>query len=458
MDTVPAAVRPLLAESAPVFTRPTFRRFSLLMAAAVLTAGRHTVSNLPRRTRALAGGEASGHRRVLSQARWSEPRASYLLARLVIGLAPADGPVVLAGDDTATGHPGPKARRRDPVRSTHGHATWRWGRRWVVPAVLARFPFASRPWALPVAAEPYRPPADDRGEGRRRRTPAQSMRTLLALTPRRFPDRRFVFVGESGFGTHELAVRVARRGRLELASKARPDVRLYDPPPEYGGPGRPRVTGQGLPTPRRAADAPGERERLQADWCGGGRREVSAVAGTGRRCKIGRGLAAVRRVHVRDLGGTHRDEFLYTTDPTTRPTRLHDRPDYTTDPTLPPAEAVGLCCGRWNLETTFQEAREHLGFETTRGRCRNTMSRAEPCLLCLYSAVAWLYARLPGEHRVGGVAWSGKRHVTFSDALAAVRRRLWRDRVFPQAGLATPVEKLPPAAREPLLSALGLAA
>lgn len=444
MDIVPAAMRPLLAELAAAFTRPTLRRFSLLAAAAVLTAGRHTVANLLRRVSGLTGGEASGYRRVLSDARWSDAKASHLLARLIVGLLPGDATVVLVGDDTVTSHPGPKvhgkARHRDPVRSTHGYTAWRWGHRWVVLAVLVRFPFAGRPWALPIAAELYRTPGGDRAEGRRHRTPAQLMRAMLALTLRRFPDRRFVFVGDSGFGTHELAVWVSRRRRLELVSKAHPDIRLYDPPPVYGGLGRPRVTGRRLPTPRQTAAA-GERRSLGVDWYGGGRREVSVVTGTGRWYKTGRGLAAVGWVHVRDLSGTHRDEYLYTT-----------------DESLTPAEIVGLYCGRWNLETTFREARDHLGFETTRGRCRRTVLRAEPCLLCLYSVVAWLYARLPEEHRTGGVAWAGKRHVTFSDALSAVRRRLWCEWVFPRTGLAGPVEKLPPAARELLLSALTLAA
>jgi hypothetical protein len=446
VDFVPAAMRPLIAELAPPFTRPTLRRFSLLAAAAILTVGRRTVANLLRRAGGLTNGEASGYRRVLSAARWSEARAGHQLARLVLALVPADRPVVLVGDDTVTSHPGPrvygKARHRDPVRSTHGYTAWRWGHRWVVLAVLVRFPFAARPWALPVAVELYRTPADDRAEGRRHRTPAQLMRTLLALTLRRFPDRRFVFAGDSGFGTHELAAWVSRRRRLELVSKAHPDLRLYEPPPAYTGLGRPRVTGRRLPTPRQTVETPGERRhRLSVDWYGGGRREVSVVTGTGRWYKSGRGLAAIRWVHVRDLSGTHRDEYLYAT-----------------ADSLSPAEIIGLYCGRWNLETTFQEAREHLGFGTTRGRCRNTVMRAEPCLLCLYSVVAWLYARLPEEHRVGGISWAGKRHVAFSDAITAVRRRLWCEWVFPRTGLAEPVEKLPPAARELLLSALALAA
>jgi hypothetical protein len=44
--------------------------------------------------------------------------------------------------------------------------------------------------------------------------------------------------------------------------------------------------------------------------------------------------------------------------------------------------------------------------------------------------------------------------VTFADALAAVRRWLWSEWVFPQAGGGTGVEKLPPELREVILPAL----
>jgi hypothetical protein len=42
-----------------------------------------------------------------------------------------------------------------------------------------------------------------------------------------------------------------RRGRLILVSKFYPDANLYEPPPPYGGRGRPRVKGAQAPTPER---------------------------------------------------------------------------------------------------------------------------------------------------------------------------------------------------------------
>ena len=445
VEIVPVVMAPLLVELSPAFTRPTSRRAAGLIAAGLLTGGRHTVANLLRRVEPLVAGEASGYRRVLSAARWSETRALQALAGLIVGMIPQDQPVILVGDDTVAAHPGRKvygkARHRDPVRSTRGHTVWRWGHRWIVLAVLVRLPFAVRPWALPIAIALYRSEADNRRESRRHRTPAQLMRGLLALTLQRFPTRRFLFVGDSGFGTHELATWVSRRRRLELVSKAHPKMRLFEPAPAYRGLGRPRVKGARLPTPRQAVAAAARRRRLTVDWYGGGKRRVSVVTGVGQWYQIGQGQAAVRWVHVRDLSGTHRDEYFYTT-----------------DQTLTPEEIISLYTGRWNLETTFQEAREHLGFETTRGRCRQTVLRAEPCLLCLYSIVAWLYARLPIEQRRIALHWRGKRHVTFSDALIALRRRLWTEWIFPQTGLARPLEKIAPDARELLLSALTIAA
>src|SRR5260370_38800145 len=125
---------------------------------------------------------------------------------------------------------------------------------------------------------------------------------------------------------------------------------------------------------------------------------------------------------------------------------------------MSPEAVVGHYAWRWNVETTFQEARAHLGLETTRGWCRKTVLRAAPCLLGLYSVVALLFAALPETQRSGGVSWPGKGHVTFSDALTAVRRWLWSGWVLPQAGADTAVAQLPEPVNERLFAALPPAA
>jgi hypothetical protein len=137
------------------------------------------------------------------------------------------------------------------------------------------------------------------------------------------------------------------------------------------------------------------------------------------------------------VSGTHRDEYFFTT-----------------DPSLTPTAVIGHYCGRWNIEATFQEARCCLGLETTRGWREKTVLRAGPCLLGLYSVVAFLFHTLSESKRVGAVTWPGQATVTFSDALCAVRRWLWAEAILPQAGDATALQKLPEPVRELLLTAL----
>ena len=437
---------PLLSLFRPAFTVATFARAQLLGVAAILTQGRRTLANLLRTVAELTEGDSSSYHRVLSLAQWSALSLAAILTRFIIQHFWPQGRIRLVGDDTVTEHPGKKvygkARRRDAVRSSHSYTAWRWGHKWVVLAVLVPFPFAARLWALPVLVTLYRSQEDNRKRGRPHQTPAQLLQVLLRVLLRWFPDRRFVFAGDQGYGSHEMAsLSLHSRGRLTVVSKFYPDARLYEPPPPYSGNGRPRVKGAKLPTPQEVV-AKARRTVRNVAWYGGGRRDVEVVSGTGHWYKAGQGLVAVGWVFVHDLSGTHRDEWFYST-----------------DVTMTPQEIIEVYTARWNIETTFEEARAYLGLESTRGWCERTVLRAEPCLLGLYSMVALLYGWLPEQDQdQGRVEWEGKQSVTFSDAITAVRRWLWMHWVFPRAGHDAALEKLPATFQQLLLYALAPAA
>src|SRR5271166_3111274 len=71
--------------------------------------------------------------------------------------------------------------------------------------------------------------------------------------------------------------------------------------------------------------------------------------------------------------------------------------------------------------------RAYLGLETTRGWKEATVLRLAPCLFGLFSVVAVLFDLLPVRARAAGrVAWPGKVETTFSDAITAVRRGLFK--------------------------------
>jgi hypothetical protein len=443
---LPPEASPLVQAIAFTFANPTYQRFSALLVGAVPTTGRRTIANIVRTLRHLAPGHLTDYQRVLSRAPWSGVALGCSLARFLLQHFLPDGGVTRIGDDPVDGHKGKhvhgKARHRDPVRSTHRHTTWRYGHRWVVLAVLVKFPFATRPWALPVLVGLYRSEADDRARNRPHRTPAQLMCRLLRLVLIRFPDRTFVSVGDSGYGTHAVARFCHRhRSRLTLVSKLHPDANLFDPPPPYVGKGRPRVQGARLPKPRQVAATAPLRTALTVSWYGGGTRRVGVVHRTGHWYKAGKGVVPLRWVFVRDLTGTHREEYFFTT-----------------DAALTPARIIAHYASRWTIETTFQELRAHLGLETTRGWRERTVLRAAPCLFGLYSVVAARFALLPEEKRGGGVSWRGKEDVSFSDALGAVRRWLWAESILPQAEAWHEFQKRPEPVRELLFTSLAPAA
>ena len=439
---LPKPARSLFAALTGSFTRPTFLRLVVLTLATILTVGQRTVCNLLRTLGALAPGHPSSYHRVFSKRRWSCCRLAQGLAHWVLDHLVPEGRVLLAGDDTVDGHKGArvfgKGCHRDPVRSTHSLTVFRWGHKWVVLAVLVRLPWARRLWALPVLVALYRTEKDNAQSGRRHKTPVRLLRQLCCVLLRWFRQRSFVLAGDGNYGSHELARFAARRGgRLTLVSKFYPDARLYEPAPAYSGHGRPRVKGARLLTPEQVVAA-AARTPLHVGWYGGGRRDVATVSGTGWWYQEGQGLVAVRWVFVHDVTGTHRDEYFFTT-----------------EVTMSAQAVIEAYVGRWNEETTFQEMRSYLGLETTRGWKERTVLRMAPCLFGLYTVVAALYSQLPKRYaRVCAVQWRGKRDVTFSDAITAVRRWLWQQWVFALPGYQEVFEKLARPFRGLLLHAL----
>jgi hypothetical protein len=98
-----------------------------------------------------------------------------------------------------------------------------------------------------------------------------------------------------------------------------------------------------------------------------------------------------------------------------------------TDLDADPERIISWFVRRWQMEATFQEARQRLGFETQRHWSDLAIQRTAPALLGLFSVVTLLADQhmAKGEGSVRRSAWYDKTRPTFSDALALVRRKLW---------------------------------
>lgn len=449
MLMLPKAAEPLLSRFSIAFTKPTFQRAMVLLVGFALTPGRQTVTRALCTTRCLCRGHFSDYHRVFCRARWSLWPLGKVLAAIVLEWVPADQPVICPVDDTVTQHRGKKVygkgRHRDPCRSTRTHNVWIWGHCWVVLAVNVKFPFCARPWALPVLCALYRTRQVNAQEGRRHKTPVVLARQLIATLMHWFAERQFILLGDGHYAGHALArFGYRHRKRLTLVSLLHPRAHLCEAPlpRRKGQMGRSRIRGKKLPHPQDAV-AQSKRRRTTVGWYGGKKRRVEFVSQTGHWYKATEGLVPIRWVFVHDLDGTHQDRYFYST-----------------DASLSPAAIVALYTGRWSIEVTFQESKQHLGLARLRNRKDQSVLRSVPCLLGLFSLIAVLFHRHPRGRmpRLTAYPWYAKREVTFSDALAAVRRLLWQQTVFAEVDRHHALKQLPRKLRDNLLDQLSRAA
>ncbi len=306
------------------------------------------------------------------------------------------------------------------------------GLRWISVMLLAPIPWAGRVWALPflTALAPSERFAHD--QGRRHKKLTDWARQLLILVARWLPERRLIAVADSSYAAIELLAAVCHH--LTLITRLRLDARLFDPPPPRrpGTIGRPRVAGARQQTLAERLGDPKTswRRATVTGWYGRTERQIDLISGTAIWYHPGKQVP-IRWLLVRDVAGEFEPQgFLCT------------------DPDADPLDVLRWFVRRWSVEVTFAEVRRHLGVETQRQWSELAIARTTPVLLGLFSLVTlWADPRLDGEVLLRRAAWYPKPQPSFSDALAAVRHRLWTSATFSASPNHGEVAKIP---REPL--------
>jgi hypothetical protein len=300
------------------------------------------------------------------------------------------------------------------VRSSHGHFVKTSGLRWLSLAVMLPVPFANRRWALPFLTVLAPSARWSEGQGRRHKALTDWARQAILQSKRWLADRRVVVVADSSFAALELIAAVRRH--VCLITRLRLDASLFEPAPKRrpGQIGRPALKGKRRPKLSAMLADPKTvwTSVMLTEWYGGQTRKLEYVSNTAVWYHNGLPPAAIRWVLVRDPSG-QRDAQAF----------------LCTDLDLEPEAILGRFVSRWRIETTFQEAREHLGVETQRQWSDLAILRTTPALLGLHSLITvWAHGLMqtPGTAvRPHPAAWYNKRQPTFSDAIAAVRRVLW---------------------------------
>ena len=454
MRTLPPKMVQALVPFAPLFSKRVWQHAQLLVVGAILAPGKRTVASA---LRAMGlGPEKRFHRyhRVLSRASWSSLKVSrVLLGLLVEAFVPEGSPLVVGIDETLERRYGRKISARgvyrDPVRSTHQTFVKSSGLRWACAMLLVEVPWASRVWALPFLSvlAPSERYAAKRGK-RHKKITEWAWQMLLVLR-RWYPERKIVAVADRAYASLELLNRCCKLSDpITFVTRLRLDAALYEPAPPRRPHqiGRPRIKGERLPNLSAVAQDPRtvwESTEI-ANWYGSGDRTVEIASETVVWYSTGLPAVPIRWVLIRDPEGGFEPQSLLCTDLSADPERI-----------------VSWYVMRWQLEVSFQESRRHLGFETQRQWSELAIRRTTPALLGLFSVVT-LFADRQMREAAGALrrqaAWYQKRHPTFADALAVVRKELWAGATFYGSPAQRDTIKVPRALVERLTDAVCYAA
>jgi DDE superfamily endonuclease len=453
MPTLPKEMIRVLTLFAPLFSKSVFQHVQVLLAGAILAPGKRTVASALRAMGLEEERHFCRYHRVLSRATWSSREVSRLLLGLLVEAFVSEGPLVLGIDETLERRRGKKVAAkgiyRDPVRSTHHHFVKASALRWICVTLLAPVPWAGRVWALPFLSalaysERY---AKERGLRYKRLT--EWAWQLLVLVRRWHPERKIVAVADAGYASLKLLDRCRRMTNpITFITRLRLDAALYEPAPprKPGQMGRPRLKGGRLPNLSVVAEDPSTQWRsvVVAEWYGAEERTVAVVSNSALWYSTGLPAVPLRWVLIRDPREEFRTQALLCTDLGAEPERI-----------------ISWFVRRWQMETTFQEVRQRLGFETQRQWSEKAIRRTAPVLLGLFSLVTLFAHRQmaqEGSRTIRRAAWYDKSRPTFTDALALVRKELWTCTTFRGSLSYLDTVKVPRAFMERLTDAVCYAA
>jgi hypothetical protein len=143
-------------------------------------------------------------------------------------------------------------------------------------------------------------------------------------------------------------------------------------------------------------------------------RLVDIASGTALRYRSGVPPVPIRWLLVRDLKGELEPQAFLATNLNARP-----------------CDILAWFVSRWQVEVTFAEVRARLGVETQRQWSDKAILRTTPVLLGLFSIVTlWAHDLAKSrKFKPRTTAWYPKAVLTFSDAIAAVRREIWHNQI-----------------------------
>lgn len=404
MYTIISTWTELLQQFFPIFTTPGAKIFVRLMTGWILCVRRRTVTGMIPFADPLGLRTHDAYHRFLPDARWDISGLWKILARILIQTLYAKGIITLALDDTLFHRSGRKVNGagywRDAVRSTQKHIVYAWGLNLVVLTLQIQPPWGGEPLGLPINMRLHRKNSD---------TLIELAEQMINEVARWFPQRRFRIVGDGFYAT--LAGKSLHE--MTIVSRIRRDANLYDLPGKRRKKqrGRPRKRGKKLAKLEKMAS------HIQ-NWKTVTFRQRGKIVTRQVYTRVALWYTVNRKpillVISRDPARKEKDDFFLTT-----------------DLNMTAKEVLECYNDRWAIEDTFKNTKQLLGGQHPQTFKGKGPERSAGLSLWLYSVVWLWYLQQKSTDRYFIVQpWYGQKAVpSFADAIACLRRQLWRERI-----------------------------
>jgi hypothetical protein len=327
------------------------------------------------------------------------------LAGFLIRTFAPSGTILLDLDDTVFHRSGKKVEGagwwRDAVRSTRNRIVYAWGLNLVILTLRVTPPWGGMPLGLPIRMKVHRKDGDSLTD--------LALQMLHAVSEA-FPERAFR-VHADGFYA---SLAGTLPSRVHLISRLRRDAVLFDLPSQRcpHQRGRSRKRGRRLSCPEQMARQVRTWQRVRTSERGHTRTRLVYV-----RPVLWYKVSQTPMLLVisRDPKGQERDDFFLST-----------------DLTLAGRIVIGGFAGRWCIEETNRNVKQYLGGQQPQTWKGQGPERAAALSLVLYSWVwTWFLQQPKGRRTWTDRPWyTSKDTPSFRDALAALRRTLWRPRII----------------------------
>lgn len=456
----------LLHAFQPVFTRPSFATFQLLMTGWIISPRHRYVTDLIVSSDSTGNGHFSDYHRFFSHAVWNLDDLWELLAKLAVStLLGSDATLILAGDDTLCKKRGlgifGTGMHHDACNSSKSKKLFHWGHDWVDLCLIIANPWwaPTKVFALPICMRLYRNKQGLAKGKNKAKTKHSSSRTkaaskkakqaaaakqkaaakakavhkkdkcpgktrpelmaeMIALVASWFPDRKFILVVDSLYSGNSVLSNLPEN--FDLIGPVHARAALYEPATEQ-------------PTGRGRRRKKGERQSSASEWENdrtpwkihhfdqyGLHGSLRAKTRTGLYYTAGKDRV-LRFVLSQDTVGG-------------RPTRIF----YSTDVSLSTRQILSIFSYRWAIEVTHYDCKQHLGMEDPANRVPQAVARTAPMSMFLYSlTIVWFATEGHADLQFPVRPWyTRKSEPSFADMLTTLRRKSWEDQL-PRVSLKT---------------------